>query len=248
MYAIPSQALQQYLAHSICGDLLKFCKISFEDNTHGHCVIIQCNDGFSAIYISKEYRALVSTIASVGEWEAVILRLKGEDINIIPLRENLVVPDMIIASTKTKIPHYQGLLELACCDSEYATYVTLVPTKSGLSAWEWGKPIECILTSSGVSKFSTREPFKFHRTNIAKLYDREEMERQMLDLTREFERSPKDRVIIENYDYETYLSDPAFEDELVKSQQKGRYLADLEMMFVENTGLIRICRCKQQIS
>jgi hypothetical protein len=249
MQAIPSQALYQYLVNSSCGDLLRFCEVSFEKNQYGHCVIIHCRDGFSAIHISKQYQGLVSTIVSVavGQWEAVILRLKGQDINIIPLRENFLVSNMMIASTKAQIPHYQGLLELACSEPEYATYVTLVPTRDGQSVWEWGKPIECILASDGVSKFSSRQPFKFHRANITRLYDRQEMERQMLDLTREFRRSPRDRVVITDYPYETYLSDPHFEDELVKSQQKGRYLADLEMMFVENVGLIRICRCKQQI-
>jgi len=167
-------------------------------------------------------------------------------IHTIPLHAKAYNHTGIMAQQNTSvlshISSYQQLLEIAY-SSEHATYITLLPAK-----WEWGLPIKCILTSQAVKSFTGRSPFMLHGEDVTRLYDQDEMERQTSILTREIERSPKNRVLIQDVEYLTYSSDASRRDVIMKDHtKKWRYNADFQIMLLEDIGYVRVCSCKERV-
>lgn len=226
--------------------LIQYCKI---EESPENFITIHCTNAATVGFLSKFSKDIAQAAKLSGWTTGVILKVNGEILNAIPIHKFFSDYNMeIIASTRELAPSYQELLEIACNSSpNYATYITVIPSRLGRSIWEWGKPVKCILTSDGVKNFSSRLPFNFHGKDVTLLYDKLEMERQMTILTRELERSPKQRIIIKDFQYETYLSDKDCEDIRKDPSQKYSYNADFEMMNVEGLGIIRICHCKERV-
>jgi hypothetical protein len=232
-------------------DILSLCQIK-EDKQEGQ-IIIECPNPATAGFLSKLSEELVQASYLSESKTDVILNVSGVTFDIIPGQVITSVNNYMLASAKniqgllSSVTDYDSLLEVVCkAPKNSGIFITLVPSKHGQIRWEWGMPLYCIQTNSGVQRFEERVPFYLHGADVTLLYDRNEIERQMAALTKEFEQHGQ--AIITDFEYETYLPEKDCPDIRKDPSQKFLYNADLEMRMVEGLGLIRGCYCKDKIS
>lgn len=232
----PTQALQSYLIqNSIYGDALKKCTF-FTSETD---IIICCPDIICARFLSFHGEDLSIILRSLTNSEWLIIEWDGEEIDYIPITPKKSVKYMLASATK-QIRNYPELLDIVRF-SDYPTYVTVLP-----KSWEWEMPIRCVLTSEKVAQYAGRTPVDFHGSDISLLYDKDDLEKQIAILMREFERNNQNPVKISDLTYMTYLSDPTRKTLQKDPSRRYEYNADFEIQYIHNIGIVRICHCKER--
>lgn len=231
----PDQLLLLHLIeHSNCGSALKYCTLSVQATD----IIVSCLNEASASFLAFNIKELAGILRSLTNCQRLIIELMGDKFDSISLTSNQ--SKTMIASNTKQIVDYPELLDIVKF-SEFPTYVTLLP-----KSWEWEIPIKCVLTSDKVRQYSSRAPIDFHGADISLLYDKNDLERQIAILMREFERNNKNPTKINDLEYITYLSDPTRKILQKDICRRYEYNADFEIQYIEGIGLIRICHCKSR--
>lgn len=238
--SLVKQAIFYLGAFSECNYLLQTCEILVQANGNGIDIVINCPSRAIAAGLSRQRQDLKASADSIGWGKKIILKVNGNDFDIIPVHNPLISPGMIVASTKNLISDPNDLFDLAR-RSEIPTYVTLLPEK-----WEWNMPIEVALASVSVVQQVGRICFKYHGQDITRLYDKAEMERQTKIIMQALEEKPDETVIIQDLEYLSYGSDPTRTDLQKNCDEKYRYNADFQVMRLPGVGIVRICKCKQR--
>lgn len=231
----PSKILRDYLLeHLECRDILQGCNI----HIYTEELIIECPDYLSVCGLSYHTNEITKVIQKITTLSRIIIMLKGDECDIIPLQP--ATYKSMITSKSRIIANYPELLDLVRY-SLFPTYVSVLPP-----AWEWEKPIRCVLTSDRVREYSTRCPLDFHGTDLSLLYDKKDMEQQINILMREFDRNNCNPTKISDVTYFTYLSDPERKSIQKDPIRRYEYNADFEIQYIDGIGLLRICHCKDR--
>jgi hypothetical protein len=236
-----NQALFYLGVFSKCDDLLQMCETLVQKSGSNIHIVINCPNNTVAASLSRQRQNLKAAANSIGWGKKIILKVNGEDFDIIPVVQNpLIAPGMIVASTENSISNPNDLFDLVR-QSEVPTYVTLLPEK-----WEWNMPIEVALASVSVVHQVGRICFKYHGQDISRLYDKAEMERQTKILMQALDEKPDETITIKDLEYLSYGSDPTRTDLQKNCDEKYRYNADFQVMRLPGAGIVRICKCKER--